>query len=153
MSKAYATVPAGNFVKETSNKSRMASSWSDTLWQDWQRLVAQRKACLASQNLSTFFMDMGRVGYATRGCTVGDIVCEFDTGSDQLKDGTRRGPVAIIDNTYSTCRVIGKGIVRYSQSAEYEEQERIGRMKWLHKELDVEVHLDMATLLYLNGCF
>ena len=88
-----------------------------------------------SQKLGIFFTDIGRVGFSSRGCKMGDILYQGPDGF---------GRFAIVDTIESPHKIVGKGILLDDSEPIAETLDEFARL---------EMHLDMATLLYINGYF
>ena len=113
-------------ASDTQLKSRVK-----TLWQDWTEIIGEGLGNLTYRKLGIFFTDQGTIGIATSGCKVGDLLCKFDYR------------VAIIDNSHSSHKIIGKGIT-FPQGH--------GHESWNNIQY-ISLHVDLATLLSLNTYF
>jgi hypothetical protein len=135
--------PAGktkfsNITSKFSTKNKQLQLHADNLWEKWERIVAERAEFLSARQVGIFITDTGIVGYATRGCKTGDLICA-DFG-----DLPEAGWVAIIGAEGPRHRVVGKGAILGAPDSILKRESEARR---------VEAHLDIATLLYLNGYF
>lgn len=108
------------------------------LWRAWQKILVKGADILEYQRLSVFFTDDGALGFGTRGCKVGDMLCEFGPGK------LWPTKVAIFNHSGSRHQIIGKGIL-------------VRRKGWKDEmptgNFDLKMHLDLATLLFLKFYF
>jgi hypothetical protein len=152
-SKSHVKVPNGSTKRlinpfsagktKFSSKNKQSKLHAGNLWENWEIIVAERAKFLSARQIGIFITNTGIVGYATRGCKTGDLICA-DFG-DHPEDGW----VAIIGAEGPRHGIVGKGAVLGALDSilERESQASGKNVGW------VEMHLDIATLLYLNGYF
>jgi hypothetical protein len=101
------------------------------LWNLWQQSMEKHIKKLRSQDLDLFFTEEGRIGYATRGCKIGDIVCTFM--------GPYNSAWIVVVDTHEH-GVVGKGKLASMPT---------NKTSDAHWE-SCELHLDIETLLCFN---
>jgi hypothetical protein len=116
----------------------------------WEGFVRSRANDLAAQKLGIFITDKGKIGYATHRCNIGDLVCETRIGHTK---------VAIVRASNSVQTVIGKGLLLH-HGLEFSRLHKLsilqsGNCNQFGEEENrkLQMHLDLAHLLYLHGYF